>query len=117
MSGPDDRGIATVGVVALAYFLLLVAIVVGGLSSLVAARTKAATVADLAAIAAIQGSGCGAAAGVAEANDMSMTACESRGGDAVVEVTAPPPVMLMKVMDWLGQASPSIRVSARAGWG
>lgn len=117
MNGRDDRGIAAVWAVALAYLLILVAIVVGGFAGVAAARMKAATVADLAAIAAVQGAGCGSAAEVVEGNDLSLTACGAHDGDVVVEVAAPPPLMLIRLMDWLGQSPPVIRVSVRAGLG
>jgi len=102
---------------ALAYLLVVVALAISGVAVVVAARMKAATVADLAAVAAVQSMTCDAAGRVAQANGMELTKCRDDGDDVIVVVDAPAPAILVRVAGWLGQAAPRISASARAGAG
>lgn len=102
---------------ALAYLLVVVALAISGVAAVVAARMKAATVADLASVAAIQSMSCDAANRVARANGMTLVDCRDDGDDVIVEIEAPAPLMLERVSGWLGQGVPRISVSARAGSG
>lgn len=102
---------------ALAYLLVVVALAISGVAVVVAARMKAATVADLAAVAAVQSMNCDAAGQVAQANAMTLVDCRDHGDDVIVVVDAPAPVILMRVSRWLGREAPRISASARAGAG
>lgn len=113
----DDAGIAVVWAAALTTMLVLAAFVVASVGSVIAARAKAASVADLAAIAAVQGSGCDTASWIAHANGVHLMSCEVRGSEVVVGVTAPPPLLLQRVTQLLGQPTPAISVVARASAG
>lgn len=111
MSG--DRGSATVLVLAMAGLVVLVGLLLAGLGAVAVTRHRAASAADLAALAAadvaLQGpdAACAAAARVAERGATVLTAC--RLGDDVVEV-----VVVLRpggVLGRLGEA----RAVARAG--
>lgn len=93
----EERGAATVVVVALVGVLLLVAVGVAGAGGLVAAHRRAAAAADLAALAgasALQAgrAPCPAAARVVAAHEARMTRCTVLGEDVLVraEVDGPP---------------------------
>ena len=108
----DQRGSATVLVVALSGVLLLLGAALGVVAAMVVAHRSAQSGADLAALAAAQATsrgadGCGAAAEVAESNDVVLTGCDVRG--RVVEVT-----VSRSGPHWLGQAA-DLAARARAG--
>lgn len=111
----DDRGIAAVWAAALMQVLLVVAAMAMATGSLVVVRYRVSTVADLAAIAASQGSGCARAEALVRHHGMRMTSCAMTGADAVVEVVAPAPDALVRVTSWLGRPSPELAAQARAG--
>lgn len=102
---------------ALAYLLVVVALAISGVAVFVGARLKAATVADLAAVTAVQSMSCDAAGQVVLANAMIMADCRDDGDDVIVVVDAPAPPILMRVSGWLGRQAPRISASARAGAG
>lgn len=110
----DDRGLATLSAVVVIPILVMVAGICAALGSVVAGRHQATTVADLAAIAGVQGAGCADARRIAEANGMRVAQCESEGGSVVVEIRAPAPVMLVHVATWLQQEPPDITAWSRA---
>ncbi len=92
----DERGAATVLVVAMAAVVLVVGCAVAGATGLVVAHRRAQAAADLAALAAAGalqrgGDPCGAAADLAGRNDARLVTCEVRGADLVVRVTVAGP--------------------------
>lgn len=113
----DDRGAATVFAVALVHLLLLLGVVGAVVGSLAVTRARAATVADLAALAAAQswGDPCADARRVADANGMSTLSCATEGTDAVVEIAAPIPDVVGRWFAVLGREPTPVRGSARAG--
>ncbi len=110
----DDRGLATVSALAVIPVLVMVAGISAVIGSVVLARHQAATVADLSAIAGVQGSGCADAARMAEANGMQVVQCDSTGGRVIVQVRSPAPRMLVRVTAWLQQETPDITAWSRA---
>ena len=110
----DERGLATVGAVLVIPLLVMVAGISAALGSVVVARHQATTVADLAAIAGVQGAGCSDAGTVAAANGMDVAQCDGSGGSVIVQVRAPTPVMLVRVSAWLQQEPPDITAWSRA---
>lgn len=115
MNGRDDSGIATLWSIVLMYALLLGTLVSAVIGSIVITRMKAASIADLAAVAAVQEVSCDAAEQLVRANDMELSACSQDGPDVIVAVTAPPPAMLVRLTTMVGGSPPRITVSARAG--
>lgn len=113
----DQRGAATVLVVAMAGVLLLVGSATGVVAAIVVAHRKAQSAADLAALAgatALADPGsrgardpCGAAGDVAAANHARLSSCVVDGEDVLVEVTVAGP-------HWLGQDRDLVG-TARAG--
>ncbi|KRA29802.1 MULTISPECIES: Rv3654c family TadE-like protein [unclassified Nocardioides] len=111
---PDQRGAATVLVVAMAGVLLLVGAASGVVAAIVVAHRKAQSAADLAALAgatvlADPGSPgardpCTAAAEVASANGAELSSCVIEGQDVVVEVTVAGPRWLGQDRDLVGAA-------------
>lgn len=114
----SDRGAAVVWSLALVSILGLVALVGGAVGGVVTARQHVAAAADLAALAAAQAPDdpCGHAGAVAQANDVTIDGCRVVGTDVVVEVHGEPPPIVSRLLSFLGAgATPTIRVSARAG--
>lgn len=110
----NDRGAATVLVVALAGLLLLVGAAAAVVGAIVVAHRTAQAAADLSALAGAtvlaDHSGrdpCAAAAEVAAANGAALTSCAVDGQDLLVGVTVPGP-------RWLGQER-DLHAAARAG--
>jgi secretion/DNA translocation related TadE-like protein len=108
----DQRGAATVLVVAMAGVLLLFGAGLGVVSAMVVAHRAAQSGADLAALAgagaAARGlDGCAAATQVATANHVRLTSCLTDGLVVDVAVSAPGP-------RWLGQAA-DLSARSRAG--
>jgi secretion/DNA translocation related TadE-like protein len=108
----DQRGSATVLVVAMSGVLLLVGAALGVVVAMVLAHRAAQSGADLAALAGAQASvrgsdGCSAAGEVAAANDVRLTGCDVQGRVVVVTVSARGP-------HWLGQGA-DLSARARAG--
>lgn len=111
----DQRGAATVLVVAMTGVLLLVGAGTGVVAAIVVAHRTAQAAADLAALAgataladpARAGDPCAVAGEVATANAASLTSCTVEDRDVLVEVTVPGP-------RWLGQDRDLVG-SARAG--
>jgi len=108
-----DAGVAAVLVLALSAVLALVGSVTVTLAAVAVARQRAASVADLAALAAAQASlrgpaeACAQAARVAMLSDASLRSCSLEGDVAVVVAEVRPP----GVLGGLGSAS----ARARAG--
>jgi hypothetical protein len=113
----SDAGIAVLWATVLINVLLMGAVGVGAFGTAVASRAQAAAIADLAAIAAVQGAGCSSAGDLAQSNGMSVTSCTHEGGDVTVEVVAPAPGLLVRLAELLGQPPPVIRAAASASVG
>ncbi len=112
MRGRDERGSATLLVLAMAGVLLLVGAALGVVVAMVRAHRAAESAADLAALAGAQalqrgGDPCGRAAEIARANDARLSACSSRGSVVTVRVIVAGP-------HWLGQSA-DLSAEARAG--
>jgi secretion/DNA translocation related TadE-like protein len=108
----DQRGSATVLVVAMSGVLLLVGAALGVVVAMVLAHRTAQSGADLAALAGAEATargvdGCSAAGDVAAANDVRLTGCQVQGRVVLVTVSASGP-------HWLGQAA-DLSARARAG--
>lgn len=110
----DDRGLATVAAMVVIPVLVMVAGISAAIGSVALARHQATTIADLAAIAGVQGGGCADADRVAEANGMQVDHCDSADGGVIVQLRAPAPVMLVRVTAWLQQEAPDITAWSRA---
>lgn len=115
--GRADRGAALV--VAVLLVPVLVAVATGGaaLGSMGLLRARAAAVADVAALAAAQSATdpCGTAAQAAARNGMRIAACLADGADTVLEVAAPAPPALVRLLALLGRPEPVVTARARAG--
>ena len=108
----NERGAATVLVLAMAGVLLLLGAALGVVAALVIAHRAAQSAADLAALAGATAVGrgddaCRAAAEVASANAARLTGCRPQGRVVEVSVTTAGP-------RWLGQSS-DLSARARAG--
>jgi secretion/DNA translocation related TadE-like protein len=108
----DQRGSATVLVVAMSGVLLLIGAALGVVVALVVAHRVAQSGADLAALAGARAAGrgadgCRAAGEVAAANDVRLTDCLTRGRVVEVTVSARGP-------HWLGQSA-DLSARSRAG--
>ena len=110
----DQRGSASLLVVALLSVLLLVGAALGVVAAMVWAHRMAQSAADLAALAGAAelqegADACGAATRIADANDATLDSCLVQGDDVVVDVTVAGP-------RWLGQQA-DLSARARAGPG
>lgn len=110
----DDRGAASLLVVACVALLLLIGCALGVVAAMVRAHRAAQAAADLAALAGASAqqrgaSACTAAGSVAEANGASVDTCATSGGEVWLSVTVPGP-------HWLGQTA-DLSAQARAGPG
>lgn len=110
----DQRGAASVLVVALLSVLLLVGAALGVVAAIVWAHRTAQSAADLSALAGASelqdgDDACGAAARIAGANQASLTSCRVEGEEVEVEVMVTGP-------RWLGQDA-DLSARARAGPG
>lgn len=111
--GRDERGAATLLVVALSGFLLAFGLALGSVAGVIRAHRGAEAAADLAALAgaAAQARGedaCSAAAAIATANGGRMRACRPIDSDVYVEVDVPGP-------GFLGRGTVDLTGRARAG--
>lgn len=113
----SQRGAATVWTLALVQLLLLVGLAIGVVGGIAMTRQRAATVADLAAVAGAQSAGppCDAVAALVHANAMALVSCEVEEGDVLVEVDAPVPAAVARAVALLGRGPPTVRQAARAG--
>lgn len=112
MTVRDDRGSASIFVVACLTVLLVLGAALGVVAAMVRAHRAAQAAADLAALAAASavtsgGDPCAAGAGIAAANEARLTSCEMVGAQAVVRV-------LVRGPHWLGQIA-DLEAQARAG--
>jgi secretion/DNA translocation related TadE-like protein len=108
----DDRGAATLLVIAMAGVLLVVGAALGVVVAMVRAHRTAQSAADLAALAGAQlaqrgGDACAGAAQIAHANRAHLSRCSVRGSVVTVQVTVAGP-------HWLGQSA-DLSAQARAG--
>ena len=92
MTTREERGAATVLIVAVAGLLLMIGLAVVGAAALVVSHRGAQSAADLAALAAAGAAAagddaCGVAGEIAQANDTSLTSCAVLGDDVVVGVS------------------------------
>lgn len=110
----DDRGVATVSALAVIPVLVMAAGIAAVIGSVVLARHQAVTVADLAAIAGVQGSGCSDALRLAEANGMQVVQCDDVDGRVILQIRSPAPALLVRAGAWLHQETPDITAWARA---
>ncbi|HEY3527946.1 MAG TPA: Rv3654c family TadE-like protein [Nocardioides sp.] len=108
----DERGSATLLVLAMCGVLVLLAAALAVVTAMVAAHRAAQSAADLAALAGARGlaegrNGCAQAAEVARANEARLAACAVTGRvvDVVVRVSGP---------RWLGQTA-DLAARSRAG--
>lgn len=112
MKRVDQRGAATVLVIAMTGVLLLVGAATGVVAAIVVAHRTARAAADLAALAAAAtladparpGDPCAVAGEVATANAGSLTSCVVEDHDVLVEVTVPGPRWLGQDRDLVGTA-------------
>jgi secretion/DNA translocation related TadE-like protein len=113
----EDRGAATVWSLALLSVILLGALLVSAVAQQAIARQRAATAADLAALAAAQSgsSQCAEADRMASANDASLLACGIDGDDVIVQVSVPAPPLVRRVFALVGQTPGDVIGAARAG--
>ncbi len=112
-----EVGAAVVWALALVSVLLLVGLASAAATAQVIARQRAATVADIAALAGAQASGdpCAAAEESAQANGMQLAECTVEGMDVVVDVASTPPAVVTRLLGLLGRVAMPVRESARAG--
>lgn len=112
-----DRGAATAWSLALVSLLLLVGLAATGVGAVAVTRQRAATVADVAAVTGAQAAvdPCAEAAAVVESNGMVTVSCDRDGDDVVVEVSAPVPPSVSRLLGLLGRSVLDVRASARAG--
>jgi secretion/DNA translocation related TadE-like protein len=108
----DQRGSATLLVLAMAGVLILLGVALAVVTAMVAAHRTAQSAADLAALAGARGvaqgrDGCAVATGVAEANRAALTLCAVSGREVRVEVEVTGP-------RWWGQSA-DLRARSRAG--
>jgi secretion/DNA translocation related TadE-like protein len=92
VSRRDDRGAATVLVVALTGLLVVVGLAVAGVTGVVVAHRRAQSAADLSVLAGARAVSravdpCGSARQVAEANDARLESCTVEGRDVLVAVS------------------------------
>jgi secretion/DNA translocation related TadE-like protein len=102
---------------ALIQVLLLVVLAVSAVAGVALARQRAATVADLAAVAGAQAAGdpCAQAHSMAIGNGLTLASCTVEGLDVLVAVTAPAPGVVTRLFTLLGRDVPTITQRARAG--
>ena len=112
-----ERGAATVWSLALVNVLLLVGLGAAAVGALAVTRQRAATVADVAAVAGAQAlvDACVDAVAIVEANGMATVACQLDGVDVVIEVRAEAPPVVSRLFGLLGRSVPEVRATARAG--
>ena len=110
----EDRGVATVLGIALAFVVMASGLVVLAVVALTVGHQRAAVAADLAALAAAA-HGCDVAEQVARAQGAISVACSLQGSDAVVTVALPAPEMLGRLAQWTGREAPVIPSASRAG--
>ncbi len=105
----DERGSATVLVVAMAGLLLVIGMALGVAGAMVRAHRVAQSAADLAALAGAHGlaaghDGCLEAGRIAAANDVRLASCRVDGREVVVTVVATGPHWLGQTADLMGEA-------------
>ena len=112
-----ERGAATVWSLALVNVLLLVGLGAAAVGALAVTRQRAATVADVAALAGAQAvlDPCADAVAIVEANGMAAVSCELDAADVLVEVRAEASPVVSRLFALLGRTVPEVRASARAG--
>lgn len=119
VAGKEDRGSATVVLLAAIFMCMMLGTVAFALTEFASARARVSAAADLAAIAAanraLTGDGCAQAAKVARANDATMQRCETAGLDVVVTVQGRARGALARMAQAAGQSAPLIVVEAKAG--
>lgn len=113
----SEGGAATVWALALVHLILVAALVSAAVGSLALTRQRAATVADIAALAGAQAltDPCRHAGAAAAANGMELLACATDGVDVVVTVRAPPPELIDRLTLVVGRTAGPVTASARAG--
>lgn len=84
-----DQGYATVVLLVLMGLTVVLCAVVAEVGAIAAARVKASTAADLAALAAARQVDCSATPDVARGNGAELMTCEVEGGDVIVSVRVP----------------------------
>lgn len=110
VEAPRDDGFATVLAIAIVAALVSLLMIMSSAGTWLLARAHAATVADLAALAAATHGSCSAAHEVAAWNAATVLNCAWQGSDVVVVVSAPVEVMSVALPVQRAEAS------ARAGY-
>ena len=112
-----DRGAAIVWSLSLVALLLLTGLMSAATAAQALARQHAALVADVAALAGAQSETdpCGRAAQAASANGVQLVRCEVDGVDVSVQVSAPAPEIVVRLLGFLGRPAEDVRALARAG--
>lgn len=116
-----DDGVAAPVVLALVGVLLSCALALGVVAELLAARQRAADVADLAALAAVSSvlpdpaSACADAAWVARVHVARLASCDLTDGDVRVVAAAPVTGLAAEVLRVVAGPDAEVRAEARAG--
>lgn len=116
-----DDGAAAPVALALVGVLLSCALALGVVGELLAARQRAADVADLAALAAVssvlpdEGTACAEAGWVAQQHGAATVSCTLVDGDARVEVAVPARGLAAALLERVLGGVPEVHASARAG--
>ena len=113
----QETGAAVVWALGLVSLLLLVGLASVAATAQVIARQRAATVADVAALAGAQATGdsCATVERSVQANGMELADCAVDGQDVVVGVASAPPAVVVRLLGFLGRVPLPVRASARAG--
>jgi secretion/DNA translocation related TadE-like protein len=113
----QETGAAVVWALGLVSLLLLVGLASVAATAQVIARQRAATVADVAALAGAQATGdaCATVERSVLANGMELADCAVDGQDVVVGVASAPPAVVVRLLGFLGRVPLPVRASARAG--
>lgn len=89
IEAPHDDGFATVLAIAIVAALVSLLMIMSSAGAWLLARSHAATIADLAALAAAMHGSCGAAHDVAASNAATVLNCVWQGSDVVVVISTP----------------------------
>lgn len=116
-SARGERGAAVVWSLALVCVVLMSGLIAAAVGVQAVARQRAATVADLSALAGAQAPDdrCAAAASAARANDAVVVACTLRGPDVIVTVRQQEPAFVGRVLAAFGRGAAYVEATSRAG--
>lgn len=115
----SDRGAGTVLWLSAIMVVVMFGLLGIAMTELASGRAKAASAADLGALAgaarALTGNECSAARHVVIANGARLTRCIAGPSDVEIEVAVRPAGLLARIARGAGEKAPQIRMSARAG--